>query len=358
MSLAVSDYNEKERSAKLELSFQEIRAFSPAPMEITGFPTRVDDDSQIISYMDWNDGDGTAVRFERNAFFPVRALRTTFTKEEVALARAVSDAVAQITNKSAGRAMRPIGSMIDMFGLFRIIKAMKAAAGLSQISVFEAGPGNGYLGALLALSGERYASIDNAQAFYLWQNRLLEACAPNEFWDWAEKGRPAAMPRVQHVPWWDYVKLREDSPFQVDVFVSDCNLAEMSRYGFKYTTRIARRLLGESTVGRFLYVSTGNPVNASAEGVERELQRSGFRRISSKLFHCFSCRSAPGPDEGKLDNEIPLFGNGETTDTAGLLKASGVDAASLPFDIDFLSFVGFENHFVDHPAFRELIQGK
>jgi hypothetical protein len=245
-----------------------------------------------------------------------------------------------------------------MFGLFRIIKAMKAAFGLAQISVFEAGPGNGYLGALLALSGERYVSIDNSQAFYLWQNRLLEACAPGEFRDWAEEGPPTDTPRVQHLPWWEYVKLRDRAPFHVDVFVSDCNLGEMNRYGFKYTTRIASRLLGESSIGRFLYVSTGNPLNASAEGIERELQRSGFRRISSKLFHCFTRSPHRQRDEANLDREIPLFGAGPTTDARGLLAATGVSRATLPFDIDFLSFLGFENHFIDHPAFKALIDAK
>jgi hypothetical protein len=355
MTLSVSEYDEKERRAKSALSFQEVRAFASTAMDVTGFPARLETESQIASYMDWNDGDNTDVLFKPNSFVPVRALRTSFTAEEVALAREVADAVAGLTKEATGREMRPIASLLSMFGLFRIIQAMKAAWALPQVSVYEIGPGNGYLGPLLALTGDRYAATDNSQAFYLWQNRLLAAVAPEEFWDWAEKGPPAGAPRIQHLPWWDYVKLRDGAAPRVDLFVSNCNLGEMNRYALKYTTRIARRLVADSPIGRFLYVSVGNPLHASPQSIEQEIQLSGFHKIYGTLFHCFGVRRETGPNEPNLDKEIPLFGKGVTTDTPGLLKAIGVNSSSLPFDLDFLSFIGFENHFVDHPAFKGLL---
>jgi hypothetical protein len=356
MSLGMADYDEMERRAKSALSFQEIRAFASTAMVVTGFPARIESESQIASYMDWNDGNGPDVIFARDFFYPVRALRTVFTAEEAALARAVADAVARLTKGLIGREMRPIGTLIDMFGMFRIIQAMKAAWGLPQISVFEAGPGNGYLGALLAMSGDRYVATDNSQAFYLWHNRLLEACASDDFWDWAEKGPPpSAAPRVQHLPWWDFVRLRHHQPLHVDIFVSNCNLGEMNPYALKYTTRISRSLLSASPMGRFLYVTVGNPIHATPEGIERELQRSGFRRIYGKLFHCFALHADARRKEPNFDAAIPLYGSGATTDARGLLAAMGVNRDNLPFDIDFLSFLGFENHFVDHPAFKGLI---
>jgi hypothetical protein len=171
MSLAISDYDKKERDAKSALSFQEVRAFASTAMDVTGFPARLETESQIASYMDWNDGDNTGALFEPNSFVPVRALRTVFTTEEVALARAIADVVAALTKERTGREMRPIGTLLSMFGLFRIIQAMKATWALPEISVYEIGPGNGYLGPLLALSGDRYAATDNTQAFYLRQNR-------------------------------------------------------------------------------------------------------------------------------------------------------------------------------------------
>jgi hypothetical protein len=180
---------------------------------------------------------------------------------------------------------------------------MKAAWALPEISVYEIGPGNGYLGALLALSGDRYAATDNSQAFYLWQNRLLAAIAPDEFWDWAEKGPPPDAPRIQHWPWWDHVKLRHRAPLHIDIFVSNCNLGEMNPYALKYTTRIARRLLAKSPIGRFLYVSVGNPLHASPAGIEQEIQRSGFHKIYSKLFHCrFTSRDRAQRAESRQAN--------------------------------------------------------
>jgi hypothetical protein len=81
---------------------------------------RLETESQIASYMDWNDRDNSGVLFEPNSFVPVRALRTVFTTEEVTLARAVADVVAALTKERTGREMRPIGALLAMFGLFRI----------------------------------------------------------------------------------------------------------------------------------------------------------------------------------------------------------------------------------------------
>jgi hypothetical protein len=358
MPLSITEYDRRERRAKCALSFQEVLAFASTAMEVTGFPARLKSESQIASYMDWNDGDNTGAIFEPDSFIPVRALRTTFTSEEVGLARTVADAVARLTKERTGREMRPIGTLLAVFGLFRIIQAMKAAWSLPQISVFEIGPGTGYLGPLLALTGDRYAATDNSQAFYLWQNRLLSTVAGEEFWDWAEMGPPSTGPRIQHLPWWDYVKLRDRAEPRADIFVANCNLGEMNPYALKYTTQIARRLVGDSPIGYFLYVSIGNPLHASAESIEQEILRRRFRRIYGKLFNCFSARTVIGVNDSNLDKDIPLFGNGPTTDAQGLLRAIGVDRFSLPFDIDFLSFLGFENHFVDHPAFKSLIGTK
>jgi hypothetical protein len=122
MSLAISDYDEKERSAKSALSFQEVLAFASTAMDITGFPARLETESQIASYMDWNDGDNSGVLFEPNSFVPVRALRTVFTTEEVTLARGCRR-VAALTKERTGREVRPIGALLAMFGLFRIIQA-------------------------------------------------------------------------------------------------------------------------------------------------------------------------------------------------------------------------------------------
>jgi hypothetical protein len=38
------------------------------------------------------------------------------------------------------------------------------------------------------------------------------------------------------------------------------------------------------------------------------------------------------------------------------LTGIGINRNNLPFDLDFLSFIGFENHFVDHPKFKDLIR--
>lgn len=355
MPLGIAAYDDAERRAKQWLGFQEVLAFAPTAMAITGFPTNVDIERQIAAYMDWNDGDGGECLFT-DPFIPVRALETRFTAQEIDLGCRASDRAAEVSRTLCGRAMRPISGLIAMFGLLRILKAMQAAAGLKQISVFEVGPGNGFLGALLALTGDRYCSIDNAQAFYLWQSRLLEASAPGEFHDWAEHGKPTADARIQHLPWWEYLGLRHGEPPHVDVFISNCNLQEMNRYALKYTTRIAARMVQGSPIGQFMFVAWGNPTHNTAELIEHELRRSGFERQLSRFCHSFGLTGTPGGKFTHLDERIPLYGDeSSTVPTVELMAKMGLDRASLPFDIDFVKFLGFEKHFVDHPAFRRFI---
>ena len=79
--------------------------------------------------------------------------------------------------------MRPIPTLLSRMSLFRAIMALQANFD-RPLSIFEIGPGNGYLGALLLRAGLRYIGFDNAQSLYLWQNRLFVECAGDEFLEW------------------------------------------------------------------------------------------------------------------------------------------------------------------------------
>src|SRR5262249_15398106 len=99
-----------------------------------------------------------------------------------------------------------------------------------------------------------------------------------------------------------------------------------------------------------------NPLHNPVDVIERELTRSGFAKVYGKLFHSFAARPGNYPKNLNFASEIPLYGSGATVGTQEFLAATGVNRGNLPFDVDFISFIGFENHFVDHPNFKKLIQ--
>jgi len=91
--------------------------------------------------------------------------------EEFELFKQISKAVIEMTASRFGKRILPKGALLRAFASFRYIRSIAAP---QETTILEAGPGSGYLGALLALVGYRYAATDIAQGFYLQQSNLWE----------------------------------------------------------------------------------------------------------------------------------------------------------------------------------------
>jgi hypothetical protein len=75
--------------------------------------------------------------------------------------------------------------------LLRALYQARLVSHFDASTVLEVGPGSGYLGLLLMMSGCQYVAVDSCQAFYLWQNLLWEAMdekpqAHLTWWEWAD----------------------------------------------------------------------------------------------------------------------------------------------------------------------------
>ena len=72
-----------------------------------------------------------------------------------------------------------------------------------KLTLFELGPGSGFLTALLATAGHRVFCLDNSQAFYIYQNHFLQHFGINEL---ARKDeRNFGEGPITHIPWWLWV---------------------------------------------------------------------------------------------------------------------------------------------------------
>lgn len=306
MILTVEEYDAAEQEAKCGLSFTELMAFAPRTFDNLGFPHQVKDERELVRYADWNRDAENQHYFRPNYFSPGPAVRTDYTPDEVDAMNRVRDQAVEVTRK-LGRAVRPLCGPFAALGLFRILAAIGL---LPSLRIFEVGPGTGYLGAMLVNADVRfYAFTDNAQALFLWQNRML-----------AELGQNVG------VPWWRFSK-GDDLP-KVDVVVSNANLAEMTPDALKIVAHRAKQMLDGSPLGLLLFTNFGAQSQNTNEGVHNELMRSGFRCVFDRLFRGYVVGDHQLPfDTGPLQAEIPLY---NPTGRPGTM--SGAEAVKIPDD--------------------------
>jgi hypothetical protein len=339
--VTIEQFDSEEAAAKCDVSYVEMMAFATTTFTIFGFPATVAREQELSRYVDWNNSPSNEQYFRPDYFVRGPSVETSFTARERQIVETVSDAVAALTARRYGREMRPISTLLAQFGLFRAIMALQAQAS-HPLTVFEVGPGNGYLGAMLAAAGLNYVGFDNAQSLYLWQNRLLAECAGDAFHDWVGEG-PSNRPgiRVQHLPWWHYLRLRRDCPIHADIFVSNTNLGEMNHGALMYTVRIARVILRQSPLAAFLFTNIGDSKQNLMATVEGELAAAGFEKVCKDLLHAYI--PAGGSSTAALralDANIPLFNPDNAAYRFRAKDILKLSRTNLPTDMDFLTFVG------------------
>jgi len=341
--LTIEEYDAAEAAARCQVSYPEIMAFATTTLALVGFPDRVRYEAELARYVDWNNSSSNYEYFKPAHFVVGPSVETTFSTAEANLAGRISDQVGALTRERYGREMRPISTLLSQFGLFRAIMATRQVYGLDKLRVFEIGPGNGYLGALLVHAGLPYASVDNAQSLYLWQNRLMSHGSGAAFFDWAKDGPPVE-PRsyaVQHLPWWEYLKLRRVRPLKADIIVSNTNLGEMNYGALVYTARLGVEILKESPVGLFLFTNIGDAKQNSLDTVHGELVAAGFRQVGGKLFFAYTpVQHDPPRGPATLQESIPIYNPDGSHARFRTREVLRVTEDTLPMDMDFLSFVG------------------
>lgn len=339
--VTIEEYDDEQAIANCRVSYVEIMAFATTTLALHAFPSNVALEAELARYVDWNNSSSNYQYFKRNHFVRGPSVETAFTPAEAAFVESVSNRVAALTRRRYGREMRPISTLLSQFGLFRAVMSLQRRVD-RPLTVFEVGPGNGYLGAMLFEARVNYIGFDNAQALYLWQNRLLAECAGADFYEWvADEPPTGTAPRIQHLPWWRYLDLRHDCPIKADIFISNTNLGEMNYGALQYTTRIARKILEGSRSPVFLFTNIGDPKQNSMATVEAELAAAGFSKVCGNLLHAYVPKDTPFSENiAYLDDRIPLFNPDNAPQRYLARDILMLDSGNLPSDIDFLHFVG------------------
>lgn len=286
LPLTPDQYDRLEQTALEDQSIPALMAFRPATFQLHGYPAHISSMRELQRYVDHNFEPELPAFFQAGATFPPIGYVNRFTQDESDLLNAVREQVSIATRQQFGRGIRPIGNLLVQTGPFRVMHHLAHTFAQPRLSVFEVGPGMGYLGAMLASTGHQYMSYDVTQALYLWQSFLLDALAGDEFVELATApGAEAA--RVAHMPWWQYSKLVHNCPVRADVVYSNSNLGEMTDLALRHVLQISRDMLAGSDIGLFVYFSTGMTAQNSRETIVATLGEFGFQRIMEHPFNAF-----------------------------------------------------------------------
>ena len=349
--LTPARYDEAERAAVKRLSVPIMMAFRPVTYRSVGFPVSVTDEVELARYVDHNYEQEVPGLYKPGASFAPVAYVNAFTPDERDLFNQIRERVVALSSILFGQPVRPITNLMVQMGPFRIMHEIARVTGSKTLSVFEAGPGLGYLGALLALTGHRYASFDVTQALYLWQNRLLQVAASGDLLEAAIHSDlpPLDKARVVHLPWWHFVQLRTTSPVRADIVYSNSNLGEMSPLARKHLLQAGRNILANSKIGLFMYMSTGMLAHGTAESLHAEFEAFGYVKVCDIPFigYTHGSRNVSSLLDA-FKNGVPHFSPSGAPATLAANEVMALKRSEAPLDCQISEWShGWQPPFVD-----------
>lgn len=271
--LTVAEYDQAESDAVLNVPNTAVEAFQYALGNQKGYPTRIQNESELWKYVDVN----AELAFE-NTF---QNLLGGITEEEFDQLKRLTTQVSEFSEQRFGRKMLARGTVVSGLNILRHIKYI---FGDDHPRVFEIGPGAGSLGSLLLSEGFPYASTDVSQGFYIYQNQIWDHVSGGKVRDLAKpstasEGWAAPSPgSAVHGPWWEFIKIRHQEVPQYDVVTCNEVLREMHLTCLSLTLKTAQRFLEDqySTKKLFMFRGWGGGFQTSDGVVAEHFYRLGY----------------------------------------------------------------------------------
>ncbi|MDA8231389.1 MAG: hypothetical protein M0006_08620 [Magnetospirillum sp.] len=288
--LTPQHYDQAEDEAAIHLSNRLIMVFQPELFQHGGFPSRVDRIEALWRFADtMHDG-----RWE-STFREM--LMGGLTDEEFELMREIARVAANLTGKHYARRIVPTDSLARAMNVFRHIRYIHPDP---NATIFEVGPGSGYLGALLALAGYRYVSTDVTQALYLYQSHLMSELLPGRMIELATDPRSMAdfdslePGTALHVPWWKWASPHPDFRLKANLVTANHCLCELHDWALAYTLKVSANMLSADPEGAFLFEGWGSTALHPMWAVSKEFADNGFGIAHNDILACVYVRGDGG----------------------------------------------------------------
>lgn len=283
MELNIKIYNEKEKIRGGGLSNRFLEAFQPVAFDKVGYPTRINDDKELIRYVD--------VLHELREEFYYKNFLYGITVDEFELLKHITVKVLNFTKDTFGKDILVKSPILSSIGELRQINHISKDE-KELPTIFEIGAGSGYLGALLYFKGYNYISTDVTQSLYLYQNKLWNYLSKGNLYEAFDKIENISCEikknKMVHVPYWNLLKLAEH-PFKVDIFMANHCLYEMHENSLLFYLKLASILMKDSKYKLFAFQTGGAPIIGNGFTLIKSFYKMGFELLYSDYCITIFC---------------------------------------------------------------------
>jgi hypothetical protein len=198
------EYDALEAAAIKRTPNRIVEASQTTVFDKAGYPTRISGLDEVWKFADAMQEGRTRRNYER---------LDGLTEWEFELVCQITQRVERLTRDYCGVQITPASSLLRAVLAYRALEALNPR----PHHIIEIGPGSGYLGQMLIMSGKDYYSVENCQAFIMWQRLLFGA-------------------EAKQIPWWHW--MTEPVP-PIDLFVANHVINEMHPIALRYAIRVA-----------------------------------------------------------------------------------------------------------------------
>jgi len=257
----IDAYNAAEQIGRCQVPNRAIQAFGLEAFSSVGYPFRISLAGELWRYHDVHQ-EG---RLARN----LNLLDSVGGIEDLEIARQAANSLMDFSNRHFGFASA---------GKDALSRACYQYALLCRVlsrypkpwTILEVGPGCGYLGLLVGLSGHRYIALEASQAMYVYQSSLFAYVFANEYGNGLSGSSNC---RVSHLTWWDFCSEGSALPLLTGATANHM-IAEMNKSGLRH---LLRRLHASQSEGfQILAESPGSTVVNSYDSVLQNVLDSQF----------------------------------------------------------------------------------
>jgi hypothetical protein len=267
-----------------------VRAFTPVTFQNLNFKTEIKSSNELWKYIDTQ---------HEGRFFENMSLLGGLTESEFELFQKAVSIIINFT-KTLQRALIPINALSRSLISYRAIKSYFESLNRTP-SVFEIGPGSGYLGLLCYLSGWKYSSIDVTKGLVTYQNALwnFAGCQVK----FAQAGVTYSDSEFLQIPWWVWCNPKLTMPKR-EMVVGNHVIQEMTPLSLAFTIRRVKEMgcqyitaegLGYGTYKNNLKIIQRNTVLIHNNYKKNEYQKIWVSKINGSVQKTIIFRLTPPP---------------------------------------------------------------
>ena len=231
-------YNEAESKGIQDLTNSAILAFGPYYWNNSGFPTKIYSLKELWRYHDTMQDD----RYLWNK----KCIKNCIVgKEDLILLEKVKNKIYQFSCDFEFPYRTPgINALTRSFYQYLRIKEI-SNINQKEISILEVGPGCGYLGIFLALSGYKYIAIECVQAYYIYQSSLWNYIFKEKYNNGISYSKSQ---NIRHIVWWEFNKLNYEVP-NFDILTANHVFSEMHPFALNRVLKAFQSCSNEKVIG-------------------------------------------------------------------------------------------------------------